>query len=957
MRFTRRLLLLAASSTLVLSVAVLPAAVLAQTQVQPSDPWAQSASDIPVDSNVRFGVLPNGMRYAILHNATPPGQASLRLRIDAGSLFENDDQLGLAHFMEHMAFNGTTNIPENDLLQILERLGLAFGADTNAGTGFDETFYRLELPNTRDETVDASLRIMREQVSEALMAPAAIDAERGVIVGEERTRNTPQLRAQKAQLALLAPGQRISNRFPIGDLEIIRNAPRERFVDFYNAYYRPSRATMIAVGDFDVDAMEAKIRSAFESWTPKAADGPEPDQGTVAPRQPETSILVEPGTQSLIQLNWIKAPDVDPDTVAERREQTLRGLGLAALNRRMAEIARGDNPPFLGAAAVYASLVQSLDRTVLLVAFNPGGWKPALERTEQEQRRLIQFGITEAELQREITEYRTGLENAVNAAATRVTPALAGALQGSVNGDTVFSTPATTLTLFNAAVADLGVDEVNAAIRTAFQGGGPLVLFTSPVEVDGDAEAVTAALNASREVPVTAREAAAAIAWPYDTFGAPGTPAERSEITDLGATLVTFTNGARLTVKPTTFRDEQILVSVRLGQGLLSLPRDRAGAIRAANDVLTAGGLGKLTEDQLEQALAGKVYSANFAIDEDSYQLSGATRPSDLLLEMQLLAAYVTDPGLRPAPLEQYKSQYPTLVERSRSSPGGVLGQEIGSLLASGDKRFANPAVVEVAGWTIEDVRSQLAAATADGPIEIVMVGDVTVDDAIAAVSATFGALPARPAAVPKPVGSDEVSLPAPTSRPINLTHTGPADQAIGMVLWPTVDAVNDRTESRLVSTLNDVVQLRLNAELRERLGIVYSPSSQASSSTVYRDYGFLLTLGQVSPESLGQYFEAIDTIAASLRNTLVTEDELNRARRPAIEALRRSQAGNGYWLRQLQGLHDAPENAEQIRTAVTDIEAFTPADVQRAAQAYLKSDRAWRAQITAESAATPAGQ
>ena len=188
------------------------------------------------------------MQYALLRNATPPNQASFRLRIDAGSLMENEDQLGLAHFMEHMAFNGTTNIPENDLLRILERRGLAFGADTNAYTGFDETVYMLEIPNADEGTVDDALRILREQMSEALMAEDAVEAERNVIVGEERLRNTPGLRSIKAQLGLYAPGQRVSNRLPIGDLEIIRTAPRQRFVEFYEAYYRPERATFVAVG-------------------------------------------------------------------------------------------------------------------------------------------------------------------------------------------------------------------------------------------------------------------------------------------------------------------------------------------------------------------------------------------------------------------------------------------------------------------------------------------------------------------------------------------------------------------------------------------------------------------------------------------------------------------------------------------------------------------------------------
>ncbi|MEG0819129.1 MAG: pitrilysin family protein, partial [Brevundimonas sp.] len=415
MRSPRRLLLLAASSLALLGGAALPAvaltppAVVVAQDAQPSQPWAQAASDIPADSNVRFGTLPNGMRYAILKNATPPGQASLRLRIAAGSLMENEDQLGLAHFMEHMAFNGTTNVPENELLRILERLGLAFGADTNAFTSFDQTAYTLELPRTNDETVDTSLRIMREQVSEALMKAEDIDAERGVIEGEERLRNTPGLRSLKAQIALLAPGQRLANRLPIGDLSIIRSAPRERFVEFYDAYYRPERATMIAVGDFDVDQMEAKIRATFADWKPKAADGPNPDLGTVAPRSPETRILVEPGVQSSIQLNWVRNPDLDPDTVAERRDSLLQNLGLAVLNRRLGEIARADNPPFIQASAGSGSLFDSVDIGSISAAFNPGGLTRALETIDQEQRRLVQFGVTQVELDREIANNRTAL--------------------------------------------------------------------------------------------------------------------------------------------------------------------------------------------------------------------------------------------------------------------------------------------------------------------------------------------------------------------------------------------------------------------------------------------------------------------------------------------------------------------------------------------------------------------
>ncbi len=942
MSHARHLLLAAVSGLALLSA--LPAA----AQTAPSAPWPQVASDIPADTNVRFGTLPNGMRYAILRNATPPGQASLRLRIAAGSLMENDNQQGLAHFMEHMAFNGTTNIPENELLRILERLGLAFGADTNAATSFDQTFYQLELPRTNDETVDTALRIMREQVSEALMDADDVDAERNVIVGEERTRNTPGLRSAKAQFALLAPGQRISSRFPIGDLEVIRTAPRDRFVEFYEAYYRPSRATLLAVGDFDVDQMEAKIRGAFESWEPKAADGPEPDLGQVAPRGPETRILVEPGVQSSIQLNWTRAPDLDADTVGERQSRILRNLGLAVLNRRLGELARADNPPFIGAGASSATLFDSLDIGTVSAGFNPGGLQRALETIEQETRRLLEFGVTDAEIQREITDNRTALENAVAAAATRTTPALVNGLLNATNDDRVFTAPQTNLEIFNAAVEGVTPTAIDAAVKATFEGQGPLALVVTPEAIDGGEAAVTAMLEASQATPVTARAAQAALDWPYADFGTAAQPTARREIAELGATVVTFANGTTLTVKPTTFRDEQILISVRTGLGQLGLPTDRQDPQTLAGFVYTAGGLGRLTADELTRVLSGRIYGANFSVEEDSYRLSGATRPQDLELEMQVLTAYLTDPGLRPAPFEQIKALFPQIIAQQMATPGGAFGIQSSALLASGDARQTFPTAEDVGGWTMDQLKSGLVADMAEGPVNVVMVGDVTVDDAIAAVGSTLAALPARPALPTPAAGADVLRFPAGTPEPVVLRHTGPAEQALGYVAWPTTDQVEDRTDARLASLLSAVIELRVLDEIREKQALAYSPGSSASASDVYAGYGSITVQGQTTPENQAKFFEAVDIIATSLRDTPITEDELTRARAPQIESIRRSQAGNEYWLGQLSDVAGDPEAVAQVTSQLADIEGFTVADIQAAAQRWLVPSKAWRASVLA---------
>ena len=961
MRSARHLLFVAVSG-LALTTGAFAAPALAQTaapaaaspnaQVAPSDPWAQAASDVPADPAVRYGLLPNGMRYALLHNATPPGQASFRLRIDAGSLMERDDQKGLAHFMEHMAFNGTKDVPENEMLRILERLGLAFGADTNAFTSFDQTAYMLELPNTKDETVDPSLHILREMMSAAMMAPDAIDSERGVIVGEERTRDTPQLRVLKTQLGLLAPGQRLSERLPIGDLDIIRTAPRQRFVDFYDAYYRPSRATFIAVGDFDVDAMEAKVRAAFGDWKPTAADGPEPDLGTVAPRQPQTSILVEPGIQSSIQINWIKAPDLSPDTAAERAADVRRGLGLAVLNRRLGEIARADNPPFIGAGAGYQSLFDSLDAGTLSVAFNPGDWKRALESVEQESRRLAEYGVSDAELQREIVNTRTALQNAVASAATRSTSTLANGLLGAVNDDQVFSAPQTNLDLFNKAVEGLTVDQVNQATKAVFEGQGPLLLFSSPVPVEGGEAAVTAALEASRNTPVQARAAEAELKWPYDNFGAPAQPAARSEVADLGATLVRFPNGTLLNIKKTDFRADQVLVSARTGLGELGLPADQLSPLSMASTILTAGGLGKLSLDEMNRVLSGRTYGASVSQATDAYVFSGATKPADLQLELQVLAAYLTDPGLRAAPFEQTKALFPQILAQMGATPRGVFQRDASGLLAGGDVRETTPTAEQVAAIQIEDVRNGVRSALAQGPVEITVVGDVDIDAVIAAVGSTFGALPARGPQPTPPAGSTERRFPAPTAAPVQLHHTGPAEQALGFVAWPTTDQIHDRKTARQLSILADVLQLRLNDEIREKQGLAYSPSAGSTASSVFPGYGYVAVTAETPPAALPKLFETVDAIAADLRDNPVSEDELNRARRPAVERLRRNMADNGYWLTQLSQAQSDPAGLDQTRNQLSTLEAVTAADLQALARQYLKSGSAWRATVTAQPAA-----
>lgn len=914
-------------------------------------PVAPAATDLPPDPGLKFGRLPNGMRYILMHNATPPGQTSLRLRIDAGSLMEAEDQRGLAHFLEHMAFNGSTNVPEGEMVKILERAGLAFGPDTNASTNFDQTVYELDLPRSDDATLDTGLMLLREATGAMLLEQGAIDRERGVVQSEERTRASPAYRILEQRYAFFLKGQLPPRRLPIGDNEVLRTAQRDRFLAFYNAWYRPENVTLVAVGDFDVAAMEAKLTARFSDWRATGPAGREPDMGPVAQRGTETRVVVEPGGPSTVQVAWANAPDLSNDSRERRKLRLIRELGFSVLNRRLGSLARSANPPFISAGAFRYTDVRAADLTILSVTGQAGKWRENLAAAEQEQRRIVQWGIQQIELDREIAEYRASLEAAVAGAATRRTPNLAEGIVDSVNEDEVFTADDFDLALFEETVKGLKAETVAAQLKTQFTGNGPLVLVTSPVAVAGGEAAVATAFAESLQTPVAAPPVIAAKPWPYDDFGTAGAVVETRDVLDLDTTFIRFANGVRLTVKPTKLRDDQVLVEVRAGDGYLDLPRDRQALIWAAGLEYIEGGLGQLTAEEIEQVLASTVYGASLSIDEDAFVLSGRTRPEDFRRQMQVLAAYLTDPAWRPEPFERVRAYGGTLLDQLESTPGGVFSREGQALLRSGDIRWRFPNRQEFAAARLEDLRSVISGPMSQDPIEVIVVGDITVEKAIEEVAATFGALPARTGGPAPSAEAATVRFPAATPRPVRLTHKGRPDQAMAFIAWPGVSFPDNAQEARKLRMLQLVLELRLMEELRERQGVTYSPDTDLQTAWVFPGYGYVSASVQAPPDKLDTFFAAVATITKDLRERPVTADELERARRPRIEQLTRAQATNEYWIAQLEGAQTDPRRLDAIRASIPGLERISAADIQATAQRYMADDKAWKLVIVPEAA------
>ena len=932
----------------------LPAAAQTRPAAAPpapvAHPWPQTASDVPADPDVRYGILPNGMRYALRHNATPPHQTSLRLRIDAGSLEEQDDQRGLAHFIEHMAFNGSTHVPEGEFVHRLERLGLRFGADTNAGTEFGQTVYKLDLPESAPASIDEGLFLLREVAGEVSFAPAAIDRERGVVQSEERSRATPQYRIFLDQMNYLLRGQLLPSRMPIGVPEVVANAQRPRFAAFYDAYYRPERATLIAVGDFNLDEMEAKIRARFSDWHGRGAAGPQPDLGAVAPRRTEAHLLVEPGGSAQVALVWVRPPDLRPDTKAHRAEELADGLALRILNRRLERIAATRTPPpFIGASSGRYQLARSADLVQLGAIVQPGQWQPALGVIETEQRRLVEHGVTAAELARELGEYRVAFTAAAAGAATRQTAGLADALVSTVDQDDVFTSPAENLRLFEQMAAQLTPARINQSARTLFA-GEPVLYMTSPTPVEGGEGALLAAYRASLAVPVPAATAEQAHSWPYLAFGpSPGIVAERHELpADIGATAIRFANGVRLTVKHTDFAANQVLVAVRFGRGQLALPVGRPNPGWALAPSLIAGGLGRLSYEDLQEALNNRVYGASLGIDEDAFTFSGTTRPQDLAVQLQVLAAYITDPGWRPTGWNRLRALSDTIHDQLASTPNGVFNRDSGPLLHNGDNRWSLPTREQMAASTIADARAVLDDPLAHSPLEVIIVGDVSVDEAIRLTADTFGALPPRAAA---PAPAERILFPAGNARPVRLTHRGRADQGLAFIGWPTLGFYDDPREARALSLLAAVYQLRLIQKIREEQGTTYSPNAAHRPSEAYRGYGLFLGQIEARPEALPGFFRDAERIAVDLRDHPVAADEMQRARLPLVESLQRARAGNAWWLDALEEIQTDPAVAPTIENQIAQYQSLTAADLQQAARRFLVPGRAWKLVIVPETA------
>ncbi|WP_238339314.1 M16 family metallopeptidase [Novosphingobium ginsenosidimutans] len=900
--------------------------------------WAFEASDVPVEEDYKFGKLDNGLRYVIRSNAMPQGQALVRMVVNVGSLDEADDERGYAHYVEHMAFNGSTNVPEGEMIKLLERQGLAFGADTNASTGFERTEYKLDLPRNDPALLDTALMLMRETASELTISEAAVARERGVILSEKRDRNTFALRNFEDQMQFLHPQARYASRLPIGTEETLNAATAERLRAFWRREYVPAQTTLLVVGDFPVEAVEAAIKARFADWRPAPAE-PQPLAGPFDPKAgPREDIFLDQALSERVTVSrdgpWLD----EPDTLAQRRENLLRQIGYGIVNRRLLRRTREANAPFRGAGVGTSDSFREGRATNMIVETVDGGWKRGLQAATEEYRRALEYGFTQAEVAEQIANARTSARNAAASESTRSHGTLLGAVLALVTDDIVPDKPSRSLERLEAFIPEITPDKVLAALkRELVPLEQPLIRFQGRREPIGGTEALREAWDAAFKAKVSKPESKAGGAFAYTDFGPAGQVV--SDVTEprYGIRQLRFANGVMLNLKRTDLTKDRVLVRLSLDGGSMLATRDKPLAVQMMA-VFGQGGLGKHSRDELDSLLAGRTVGVGLGGAAETFAAGATTTPADLELQLQVLAAQLTDPGYRPEGEVLYRQSINNLFAALGATPDSALSGALGGILSDNDPRFSLGKVEDYRKLTFAQLKDSVSDRLAKGAIELALVGDFDEARAIALVAKTLGALPPREATFQPYAEQRERSFTNDRSRRV-LRHKGAKDQALLTLHWPTRDG-EDLKQAIALDLLERVVQVELTDTLREALGKAYSPGVSANSPRVWRGYGTFALRASVDVKEVATTRAAMRSLLEELRKAPVSADVVQRARAPLLENLDAVLKTNAGWMSLADRVQSKPDGLDRFANSRAIITALTAADLLALARRYLDPDQ-----------------
>jgi len=891
--------------------------------------WLYRGSDIARDPAWRFGTLDNGLRYAVRRNALPEGQVSVRVHIDAGSMHEADGERGWAHFVEHMLFRGTESYPDRRARQIWQELGASFGSDSNARTGASSTVYVLNLPDAGREALDTSLAVLAEMVSRARFDPAAVEAERAVVLQEKDRRPELTRLMVEATRPLFYSGLRFGERDPIGTEATLNAATADGLRAFYRRWYRPERATVVMVGDADEAAMEALIRARFGGWVAAGPAPAEPDYGRIAEAEPPVAGLAYPGTPVSASLVWLRPWEPAAHTAERERLFLAESLAARILNRRLEARARGD-ASFLNAGLNVGRSRNIANMTTLGVVARDEDWRGALAGSFAIIADALRAPPSAEEIDREIRNLRTAASSAVQGEPTVRSQVRAEQLIGAIESGAVVASAQTVLDNFERNAPLMTPERVGAAMRALFEGSGPRMLLTTPRPLEGGTAALAEGLAVARAAAPALRAAERTVSFDeLPPLGPPGREVSRERVEDMDVTFVRFANGSTLTFKRTGFERGSVQVRLRFGDGMAGLDPDRP-SLGWLGGLVAPSGLAGLDLEAMERMLTGRRIALSFRVEEDAFTLAGQTNADDLRDQLRLLATKLAHPHWDPALFARFRSAAVQSFDLHFASAAARASRELGGVIRPGDERWRPIEREEMAAVTVEQFRDFFAPLLAAGPVHAVIVGDMELEAAVEAMRVTVAALPPRPAPA-APADAAQVRPPAPDPEPRVFTHQGDPGQAYALIGWTTLGGRDHILERRALALAANMFQVRLFDRLREEEGATYSPSASHQSSEAFPEWGIFYAAAEIRPASADTFFRIAREIVADLAARPALPDEFARAQNPVVAGIERRLATNGYWAGAIEDWIDHPEKIDQTRHYLEHYRRMTAEDVRDA--------------------------
>ena len=930
-------------------------------EVQPRA-WEHETSDIAPNERIHFGHFANGVRFAWVDNAEPKDRLYLRLHVDAGSFAEEPSEAGMAHYLEHMAFNGSEHFEAGTLVEWFQERGMSFGADLNAHTAFSETVYKLDLPNNTEGDLREGLQVLQDFAFLLDLTDVEVQAEKGVIDGEQRERDSASWRVLLQLLDKIFGGTLLPTHLPIGTEDIRAAFTGQTIRDFYTKWYRPENMTLVLVGDLQGLNPEALFAEFFGHVpvpsTPLATE-PEIGRADILDGEEAVFSIYESEIPSVsISMGKLKQFIDEPQTIETLTRDIPFSMANAMLNLRFAEFVKKEECKFLGASAGSSSQgLGVFDGASIDVNAESENWEEALIQAEVELRRALKFGFQEAELDEVRAGMMRGLEEAAGRAATRHSKSLLGDIVQACEKRIVPSSPATDLEVVGAILEAMTVQDCLDAMRGKWKGGTLLLSTTGNLDLGETAVAELKRVHESvKKMKIEAGASISVEDFAYASDPAvKGAVVAQGEIAEMDIQTYQFENGVLLNLKKTDFKERQILLSARVGEGSLSLASEDAVLAYVAGQVLDPAGLGKHTSDELRRMTAGKTVGTSLSVGPDAFELGGSTTQEDLLLQLELMVATVTDPGSRDDGLRLLAKQLPIQLEQMKHMSQGPLVLDFLPVLMGGDPRhLPMPAEADILAVDMAGIHAWLKPALEGAPVELSIVGDFDVDATLAAVAQTFGTMSPRRARLDYSERRQFAGMVAGLDMESTIETQVP--QALVFIAYPACDGI-EAAQRRNLSMLGEILGDRIRLIVREELGAAYSPMAGAQADRVFHNMGMLQIYSMAQPENVPELREACLKVAADLAAGGVTEEEAKRMAEPILKGIRDSKRKNGYWLGVCGEAQSDAAGLEDYLTVEDFFSNLSVKDLSAMAKKYLKRDNASVLSVTPAGETKPAGE